>query len=260
MHPIMNIAIKAARNASKIIVRDLDRLYALHVEEKVPNDFVTEVDRKAEQEIIQTIRAAYSQHSILAEESGQQGENEEYLWVIDPLDGTANFIHGIPHFGISIAVKYRGKLEHGVILDPIRQELFYASRGQGAYLNDKRLRVSQRKTLKESLIATGFPFRNPSKLPLYLKSFSAVLPQVSDLRRAGSACLDLAYVAAGRFDGFWEMELNEWDIAAGALLVKEAGGFVSDFKGGETYLTNGEILAANPKIFKSLLQTVTGFS
>ncbi len=257
MQPILNIAINAARNASKIITRSIGRLDSQHITEKQSNDFVTEVDKQAEKEIIHTIRKNYPDHRIIAEESGLlEGSNENFTWIIDPLDGTTNFIHGIPHFCISIAVSYKMKIEHGVIFDPIRNELFIASRGEGAMLNDRRIRVSSNIKLEKSLIGTGFPFKHPQNIPIYLRIFENMLPKVGGMRRAGSAALDLAYVAAGRFDGFWELALSEWDIAAGILMIKEAGGLVSDALGEEKYFENGNIIAGNPKIFKGLLQII----
>jgi myo-inositol-1(or 4)-monophosphatase len=256
MHPTLNIAINAARNASKIIVRSLERLGSIQVIEKQRNDFVTEVDRLAEIEIIKTLRKAFPDHKIIAEESGISEGREDYIWIIDPLDGTTNYIHGIPHFAVSIAMQYKGKLEHGLIYDPIRDELFVGSRGEGARLNDRRMRVSQQLKLEASLIGTGFPFKTPENIEPYIRAFETLLTKTIGLRRAGSAALDLAYVAAGRLDGFWELGLSPWDMAAGALLIKEAGGMVGDTTGGENYLATGDIVAGNPRIFKALLQVV----
>lgn len=255
---LINIALQAARSAGNIIVRALDRLDKLHVSEKQPNDYVTEIDQKAEQEIISIIRKAYPHHGILAEESGETvGSNDEVTWIIDPLDGTRNFIHGFPQFAVSIAVERKGKIEHGVIYDPLRQEVFSASRGKGAQLNDRRIRVSTKKNLEDCLVGTGFPYRHsPTLVQAYLNSLQSLLPICGDLRRAGAATLDLAYVACGRLDGFYEMSLKPWDIAAGSLLIKEAGGLVCDFNGGEDYLKSGDIVAANPKILKLLLQQI----
>ncbi|MBA2654931.1 MAG: inositol monophosphatase [Gammaproteobacteria bacterium] len=256
MQPILNIAIAAARNASRVIVRSIGRLDAHQISEKDKNDFVTEVDKAAEKEIIQTLKKTYPDHKFIAEESGVQEGNEDFTWIIDPLDGTTNFIHGIPHFAISIAFQYKGKMEHGVIYDPIRNELFVASRGEGARLNDRRIRVSSNIKIERSLLGTGFPFKNLHHIPLYMKIFEHILPQVSGIRRAGSAALDLAYVAAGRFDGFWELGLQQWDMAAGVLMIKEAGGLVCDFSGEENYLSQGDLIAGNPKVFKGLLQMI----
>lgn len=255
MHPLANIATQAARNASKIILRYLDRLDTVKVNEKSQNDFVTEVDKLAEQEIIQVIHKAYPNHAILAEESGSTGQHD-YCWIIDPLDGTNNFVHGFPHFSISIAVQHKNQLEVGVIYDPMRQELFTAARGQGAQLNHRRIRVSNNKHLNESLIGTGFPFRNIENLHSYMNAFAKIFPQTSGIRRAGSAALDLAYVASGRLDGFWESALHAWDIAAGALMIREAGGMISDFHGENHFMQNGDVLAGNPKIHKALMDAL----
>lgn len=256
MHPMLNIAIRAARSAGNIIVRSLQHVDHLEVTTKGRNDFVTDVDRLAEQEIINTIRKSYPEHAILAEESGQQGDNET-VWVIDPLDGTTNFLHGFPHYCVSIAVIVRGKIEHGVIFDPLRDELFTASRGAGAKLNDRRMRVTKRKELTGTLLATGFPFKYPQHLESYLATFNAVFPQVADVRRAGSAALDLAYVAAGRLDGYWEVGLEKWDLAAGVLLIEEAGGVVSDFIGGDDYFEHGNLVVGNIAVQKHILSSIT---
>ncbi|MDQ2994497.1 MAG: inositol-1-monophosphatase [Pseudomonadota bacterium] len=256
MHPLVTIAENAARSAGQIIVRAADRLDRVTVTEKSANDFVTDIDQEAEQEIIGVIHKAYPNHSILSEESGAIGEDHEIVWIVDPLDGTRNFINGLPHFCVSIAVQIRGKIEHGVIYDPIRDETFTASRGRGAKLNNTRLRISQRTKLEKALVGTGFPFRNTELTETYLNMFTKVFPQTGDIRRGGSAALDLAYVAAGRLDAFWEMDLKIWDIAAGSLLIKEAGGLVSDFTGSENYLESGNIVAGNPKLFKALLQLI----
>ncbi|EKD55439.1 MAG: myo-inositol-1(or 4)-monophosphatase [uncultured bacterium] len=255
--PFLNIAIQAARAAGNIIIRALDRLDKVKITEKQPNDYVTEVDQHAERDIIAIIRKAYPKHGILAEESGETEGVDDYTWIIDPLDGTRNFIHGFPHFAVSIALSYKGKIEHGVIYDPIRQELFTASRGKGAQLNNRRIRVSTHKELSECLLGTGFPFRHSADLiTAYTDSLKALLPLAGDVRRAGAATLDLAYVACGRLDGFWEMGLKPWDMAAGSLLIKEAGGLVSDFTGAEDYLKTGNIAAGNPKILKLLLKKI----
>jgi myo-inositol-1(or 4)-monophosphatase len=253
MHPLLNIAVSAARRGGDIITRHVGRIDRLTVKTKAQNDFVSQVDRLAEEEIIYTIRKAHPDHAILAEESGAQGSNDEFVWVIDPLDGTTNFLHGFPVFSVSIALKIRGRLEHGVIYDPMRQELFTASRGGGAQADGKRMRVSPQKTLEGALIGTGFPFRETQDLDLYMKMFETVVRKTAGLRRAGSAALDLAYVAAGRMDGFWEMGLKEWDIAAGVLMIQEAGGLSGQFDGTSDYPGNGDILAGGEKIFKALL-------
>lgn len=258
MHPLINIATMAARKAGDTIVRALDRLEQVNVTLKAKNDFVTDIDKLAEQEIIQIIHKAYPDHSILAEESGELSGNE-YLWIIDPLDGTNNFVHGFPHFSVSIAIQHKGKTEHSVIYDPIRHELFSASRGAGARLNQYRMRVSQQTHLSDALIGTGFPYKSFDRLPQYLKMFEEFAKNTMGIRRAGSAALDLAYVAAGRLDGFWEFGLQPWDTAAGALMITEAGGFVTDITGGESYLSTGDVVAANPKIIRDMLKIINQF-
>lgn len=255
MQPILNIAIRAARNAGSVIMRSLPHIEHLRIEEKSKNDYVSEVDRLAEQEIINTIKKAYPEHAIFAEESGASG-NSDTVWIIDPLDGTANFLHGFPQFAVSIGVKVKGRIEHAVVYDPTRDELFTASRGEGAKLNDHRIRVTNRRVLDGAIVATGFPFRFPEIQAPFFKSFHDVFSKVSDIRRPGSAALDLAYVAAGRTDGYWELALSSWDIAAGMLLVEEAGGIVSDCEGNDDMLENGNIIAANFYMHKALLETV----
>jgi len=258
MHPMLNTAVKAARRAGGIINRAAQNLDLLHVSRKAHSDFVSEVDSNAEDEIIKILLETYPKHSILAEESGAIGaQNEyEYQWIIDPLDGTTNFLHGFPQYSVSIALKHRGVLTQAVVYDPTRNELFTASRGRGAFLNDHRLRVSKRNQLSECLIGTGLPFRELTHMGTYLSMLKDIIPRVAGIRRPGSAALDLAYVAAGRYDGFWELGLAPWDMAAGCLLITEAGGLVSDLEGNETYLESGNIIAGNPKIFGQLLQVI----
>ena len=258
MHPTLNIAVRAARSAGNVIIRNLDRLDSLAIHTKDRNDFVTEVDQKAEQEIIYTLRKAFPDHGILAEESGLR-EGDDYQWIIDPLDGTTNFLHGFPQFAVSIALRHKGRLEHGVVYDPLRQELFTASRGAGAMLNDRRLRVTKRNSLDGALLGTGFPFKSQQHLETYLDMFRALFPNTAGIRRPGSAALDLSYVAAGRLDGFWEIGLNIWDMAAGVLLIQEAGGLSSDFLGGHSYLENGNLVAGSPKVFTDILKTIRPF-
>lgn len=254
---MVNMALRAGRRAGRIIVRAMDRVDTLDIVEKRRNDFVSEVDRDAEAAIIDVLHTAYPDHGIIGEEHGESFKGAEYTWIIDPLDGTTNFLHGIPHFAVSIAVKYRNRLEHGVIIDPVRNEEFVASRGAGAQLNGRRLRVSTRHRLQDALLATGIPFKDvETRLTPYMAMLEAFTRQCRGIRRAGSAALDLAYVAAGRADGFWELGLSPWDMAAGALLILEAGGLVSDFYGEERYLDNGNIVAANPKVFKAMLQVM----
>lgn len=255
MHPTLNIAVRAARSAGNVIIRNLGRLDSLSVHTKDRNDFVTEVDKQAEQEIIYILRKAFPDHSILAEESGAHQGND-YQWIIDPLDGTTNFLHGFPQFAVSIALRHKGRLEQGVVYDPMRQELFTASRGGGAMLNDRRIRVTNRKTLDGALLGTGFPFKSQQHLETYLDMFRALFPHTAGIRRPGSAALDLSYVAAGRLDGFWEIGLNIWDMAAGVLLIQEAGGLSSDFVGGSNHLESGNLVAGNPKLFAEILKTI----
>lgn len=254
---MLTVALNAARKAAQIVEQAIDRLDKVVVETKTRNDFVTQVDIKAEKEIIYHLRKAYPDHTIIAEESGEDTvEESDYKWIVDPLDGTTNFIHGIPHFAVSIACVYKGRIEHAVIIDPIKREEFTASRGRGAQLNGRRLRVSDLKDLDGALIGTGIPFNGYAfeHIDAYLNCLKEIAGQTAGIRRPGAAALDLAYVAAGRFDGFWEIGLKPWDIAAGILLVKEAGGMLADFKGGESYLDSGNIVAGAPKVFKNLLQ------
>jgi Archaeal fructose-1,6-bisphosphatase and related enzymes of inositol monophosphatase family len=257
MHPMLNIAVRAARRAGDIIARSAEHVDGLTVTSKSHNDFVSEVDRRAEQEIIQIIQKAYPHHAIMAEESGEHRPGADtYQWIIDPLDGTTNFLHGFPQYAVSIALMVKGQLDQAVIYDPVSQDLYTASRGSGAQLNNRRLRVSRRNDLDGTLIGTGFPFRQPDLLDPYLNTFRAMAPKVADIRRAGSAALDLAYVAAGRLDGFWEFGLSPWDMAAGALLIQEAGGVVSDFGGGQNFLQSGNIVGGNLKLHGAILKTI----
>ena len=255
MHPMLNIAVKAARRAGTIILRHLDHLERLAIETKGRNDFVSEVDREAEAEIVRVILSAYPGHGILAEESGHH-RGDEYQWVIDPLDGTTNYLHGYPHFAVSIALMHRAKLEQAVVFDPLRNELFTATRGQGAQFNERRMRVSRVGSLKFALLGTGFPFRAEQHLELWINTFRALLTQTSGVRRAGSAALDLAHVACGRLDGFWEIGLSTWDIAAGALLIEEAGGLIGDFAGGQDFLQTGNVVAGNPQVYAKILPLI----
>ncbi|MCL2523872.1 MAG: inositol monophosphatase [Betaproteobacteria bacterium] len=258
MHPALNIAIKAARRAGQIINRASNDLDLLKVSAKQPNDFVTEVDQAAEAAIIETLREAYPTHGILAEESGRHAGkgDEEYQWIIDPLDGTTNFIHGLPQYAVSIALAKGGVLEQAVVFDPCRNELFTASKGGGAFLNERRIRVSRQAKLNAALIGTGFPYRVFDKADLYLDIFKELTRKTAGLRRPGAASLDLAYVACGRYDGFWEFGLAPWDIAAGALLIAEAGGLISDLRGEASYLESGNVVAGTPKVFAPLLKLI----
>jgi len=255
MHPMLNTAVKAARRAGTIINRASQNLDILAVTEKTANDYVSEVDRAAEQSIVRALLEAYPSHSVLAEESGAAGTSE-FQWIIDPLDGTTNFLHGFPQYAVSIALSHKGVLSQAVIYDPVHNDLFTATRGRGAYLNDKRLRISKRTNLQKSLIGTGFPFREFSHIDSYLAIFRDLTQKTSGLRRAGAATLDLAYVAAGRLDGFWEFGLSPWDMAAGSLLITEAGGLVGDLEGNGGYMESGNIVAGNPKIFSQLVQAL----
>ena len=253
MQPMLNIAVKAARAAGQVIVRHAGRIDTLTVRNKRPNDYVSEVDHLAEREIIRVIHRAYPDHAILAEESGAQ-KGSDYQWVIDPLDGTTNFLHDFPHFAVSIALRHQGRLEQAVVYDPAKEELFCASRGAGATLNNRRIRVTALRDLNGALLGTGIPFREDQDLDAYLRGLRAMLPGTAGMRRAGSAALDLADVATGRLDGFWEYGLNVWDMAAGVLLVQEAGGLAGDPRGGADALGSGDVVAAGPKVFKAMVQ------
>jgi myo-inositol-1(or 4)-monophosphatase len=255
MHPMLNIAIRAARNAGNVMLRSVDRIDTLTITSKARNDFVSEVDRQAEAEIIAVVRKAYPNHAILAEESGEH-VGDDFVWIIDPLDGTTNFLHGFPQFSVSIGIQHKGVLTQAVVYDPMRQELFTASRGAGAQLNNRRIRVTQLTSLEGALLGTGFPFKHQEHIDCYLRTFKAFTEMTAGIRRAGSAALDLAYVAAGRLDGFWEFGLKKWDMAAGALLIQEAGGLVGDLSGGNEYMESGNVVTASPKVFKAMLQTL----
>lgn len=256
MQPLLNIAVSAARQAGDIILRHMDQLDRIIPTAKSQHDFFCEVDIKAEQAIMNTIRKAYPNHGIMAEESGMDNSDSDTIWIIDPLDGTSNFLHGFPFFSVSIAVKIKDRIEYGVVLDPIRQECFMAARGRGARVNDRRIRVSKQTQLSDAMIGTGFSFRNDTITKRYLPTFEAMYGKCAGMRRTGSAALDLAYVASGRLDGFWEFGLKPWDIAAGALLIQESGGMVCDMQGGEDFLNKGDIIAATPKVFKPMLQAL----
>lgn len=261
MHPALNIAIKAARRAGQIINRASNDIDLLKVTSKQPNDFVTEVDKAAEAVIIETLREAYPDYGILAEESGQsagKGGDSEFEWIIDPLDGTTNFIHGLPQYAVSIALAKAGVVEQAVIFDPNRNELFTASKGAGAFLNERRIRVSKRLKLGGALLGTGFPYREFDKLDTYIEIFKELTQKTAGMRRPGAASLDLANVACGRYDGFWEFGLAPWDMAAGTLLISEAGGLVSDLRGDNKYLETGNLVAGTPKVFAPLLKLIEG--
>jgi myo-inositol-1(or 4)-monophosphatase len=253
MHPMLNIAVRAARRAGAIINRAALGGDALVVRAKRVNDYVTQIDRAAEEAIIEIARKAYPDHGFLAEESGTTAKDAEYRWIIDPLDGTTNFIHGFPQYGVSIGIEHRGTLAHAVVYDPLKNELFTASKGRGAFLNDRRVRVSKCTRLQDALIGTGFPFKEVSRLELYTKQLARLMQSSAGIRRAGAAALDLAYVACGRLDGFWELGLSPWDMAAGVLLIQEAGGLVGDLEGEARFMESGDICAGTPKIFPALL-------
>ncbi|OSM06100.1 putative inositol-phosphate phosphatase [Magnetofaba australis IT-1] len=252
------MAIRAARSAGRIAARHFDERHRLEVHEKAPMDLVTSADIAVERELIEQLMRAYPDYAILAEESGRHDNRKAkgWQWIIDPIDGTANFAHGMPHFGISVALAKDGEVQAGLVFDPLRDELFVAEKGRGAFLNDRRIRVSDETRLAHALLATGFPFRKPKLKEPYLKAFAAMLQQTGELRRAGSASLDLAYVAAGRYDGYFEMRLSPWDIAAGVLLVTEAGGFVTDLNGGNAYLTSGDVVAGSPAMQPQVLDAL----
>lgn len=256
MHPMLNIAVRAARRAGSVINRAALEGGGFEVRAKQRNDFVTKVDHAAEAAIIETVRKAYPDHAVLAEESGATPGQAEYQWIIDPLDGTTNFIHGFPQYCVSIAIRHRGALAHGVIYDPTKNELFTASKGRGAFLNDRRMRVSKCARLGDALVGTGFPFREVERIELYTRQLKTMMQTAAGVRRAGAAALDLAYVASGRLDAFWEMGLSAWDMAAGALMILEAGGLVGDLRGDAGYLDSGEIACATPKVFSALLEAL----
>ena len=254
-HPLLNIAVRAARQAGDVIARNIDRADDFAVTEKAPNDYVTVIDKAAERRIIDTIRRSHPDHAFLAEESGAQGRNDTE-WIIDPLDGTANFMHGYPHVAVSIAVRHRGRVEHAVVFDPLRQEMFTATRGSGARLDDRRIRVAAGVKLKGTLLGTGLASRSFDRRDLHDAGIRTLASMTAQIRRSGSAALDLAYVAAGRLDGFWELGLRPWDMAAGALLVQEAGGIVSEPDGGDDYLRSGDVVAANPIVLRHMLRAI----
>ena len=253
---MLTTAVKAARKAGSLITRASFDIDKLTVRSKRQNDFVSEVDDAAEDAIISTLRDAYPSHGFLAEESGEKDSEAEYIWVIDPLDGTTNFLHGFPQYCVSIGLMRRGVPQHAVVYDPNRNELFTASKGAGAYLNDRRLRVSRVEKLQDALIGTGFPFKEQAHMDEYLRGMRNLMRMCQGIRRPGAAALDLAYVAAGRTDAFWEIGLSPWDMVAGALLVREAGGLVGDFDGEDKYLESGRIVASNAKIFSAMLKAL----
>ncbi len=262
LHPMVNVAIKAARAAGSIINRAALDIESVRISQKKANDFVTEVDHAAEQAIIETLLTAYPGHGIWAEETGREhgARDSEFVWIIDPLDGTTNFIHGLPVYCVSIALAVKGKVEQAVVYDPTRNDLFTATKGRGAYLNDRRIRVSKRIDLKQSLISTGFPFRPTDNFNQYLTMMGEVMQRTAGLRRPGAAALDLAYVAAGYTEGFFETGLQPWDVAAGSLLVTEAGGLVGNFTGEADFLEQGECLAGSPKVYGQMVSLLGKYS
>jgi len=261
MHPMLTTAVKAARRAGNIINRGARDLDLLTVTAKGPKDFVSEIDQAAEAAIVQTLHNAYPDHAILAEEGTAKDTNAdaEHCWIIDPLDGTTNFLHGFPQYCVSIALQHRGHITQAVVYDPVRNDLFTATRGRGAFLNDRRVRVSRRQHLREALIGTGFPYRDGTNLETYLQMMRRMMVETAGLRRPGAAALDLAYVAAGYYDGFWEVGLNPWDVAAGSLLIIEAGGLVGDLSGESDYLYSGQVIGANPHIFAQMVKLLSPF-
>jgi len=252
MEPLLNIAVTAARQAGDIILRHAEQLERIKITKKGDNDYFSEVDIKAEQTIIHAIHKAHPEHGIIAEESGTYNTDAEFVWIIDPLDGTNNYLHGFPCYAVSIALQFQGRLEHGVVYDPLRHECFAASRGRGARLNDRRIRVSKKTDLKNAILGSGASLIKPSRGEAYNANVPALIKQCTSIRRIGSAALELAYVACGRLDGFFEFGLRPWDVAGGCLLIQEAGGFVSDPNGGENYVNEGSVIAGTPKIFNAM--------
>ncbi|KMT64713.1 inositol-1-monophosphatase [Catenovulum maritimum] len=260
MHPMLTIAVRAARKAGHVIARGFSELDRITISNKTDNDFVTNIDNEAEAAIIATIRQSYPNHSFIGEEGGHQpGEDKDFVWVIDPLDGTTNFARGVPHFAVSIALQVKGKTEVAVIYDPIRDELFTAVKGAGAQLNEFKIRAANKKEMTGTLLATGFPFKAKQHFDAYMGTFGAMFKLGGDIRRAGSAALDLAYVAAGRIDVYWELGLKPWDIAAGDLIVREAGGMMTDFVGGHNYLKSGNIVCGNGRLVGQTLKEIKPF-
>ena len=257
MNPMLNIAIRAARKAGNVIAKNYERRDDIQTSKKGINDYVTSVDKAAEAEIIEIIQKSYSDHTIISEERGAlEGKDSDIQWVIDPLDGTTNFVKGLPHFSVSIAIRVKNRTEVGVVYDPIRNELFTAVRGEGAKLNEVRLRVDSQNELNGAILATGFPFKQPSLMPTQFAIMNNLIDEAADFRRTGSAALDLCYVASGRVDGYFEMGLKPWDCAAGDLIVREAGGLVCDFNAGHGYLRSGNIVAAPARILKEMLNKI----
>ncbi|WP_158160879.1 inositol-1-monophosphatase [Grimontia hollisae] len=257
MHPMLNIAIRAARKAGDFIAKSAENADNVETVQKGSNDFVTNIDKAAEQIIIDVIKKSYPEHNIVTEEAGVvTGKDKDYQWIIDPLDGTTNFVKRLPHFSVSIALRIKSRTEIACVYDPIRNELFSAQRGAGAQLNSKRIRVGTAKDLSGTILATGFPFKAKQHSEGFMKVLSALFIDCADFRRTGSAALDLCYVAAGRVDGFFELGLKPWDIAAGELIAREAGALCTDFTGGTDYIQSGNIVAANPRVLKGILAKI----
>ena len=260
MNPMLNIAIRAARKAGNIIAKNYERRDDIITMEKGKNDYVTNVDKASEEAIIEVIKKSYPNHTIITEESGAlEGSDNDVQWVIDPLDGTTNFVKGLPHFSVSIAIRVKGRTEVGVVYDPIRNELFTAVRGEGAKLNEMRLRVENKRDLSGAVLATGFPFKQPKYMPMQFNMMQSLIEEAADFRRTGSAALDLCYVASGRLDGYFEYGIKAWDVAAGDLIVREAGGIVTDYNAGHSYLKAGHIVAAAPRLLKYMLNKIQPF-
>ena len=257
MNPMLNIAIRAARRAGNVIAKNYERRDDIQTSKKGINDYVTSVDKAAEAEIIEIIQKSYPDHTIISEERGAlEGKDSDIQWVIDPLDGTTNFVKGLPHFSVSIAIRVKNRTEVGVVYDPIRNELFTAVRGEGAKLNEQRLRVENKRDLSGAVLATGFPFKQPKYMPMQFNMMQRLIEDAADFRRTGSAALDLCYVASGRLDGYFEYGIKAWDVAAGDLIVREAGGIVTDYNAGHSYLKAGHIVAAAPRVLKEMLNKI----
>ncbi|MBF0367965.1 MAG: inositol monophosphatase [Magnetococcales bacterium] len=254
--PTLNVATRAVLKAGAMVLRHFDRRHQLQVTQKGAADFVTNADMEVEKELLFHLQRGYPEYGVLAEESGAHGEESDYYWIIDPIDGTTNFLQGVPHFAISIALARGSEIEIGVVYDPIRNELFTAERGRGAFLNDRRIRVGGRQSLSSALLATAFPFRDKDSLPPFMACFESLFMACGDIRRGGSAALDLVYTADGRLDGFWETGLAPWDLAAGGLILLEAGGFLSDFEGNKNYMVSGDVVAGNPLLHKRILAKI----
>ncbi|BAF61571.1 inositol monophosphatase family protein [Candidatus Vesicomyidisocius calyptogenae] len=255
-HPTLNIAVKVARKAGNIILRYHNQINLLTIKNKTTNNFVSEVNKAAKDAIINELKYTFPSHSILYEENSEILDNNRFQWIIDPLNGTTNYLHGFPQYSVSIALYENKEPKHAVVYDPFKEELFTTSKGEGAYLNEQRIRITHTNGFENTLIGTGFSFKESKHLDTYLSMFKAIYLKVSGIRHTGSAALNLAYLAAGRLDGFWEIELNIWNIAAGVLLVKEAGGFVGDFSGRDKYLKTGNVVAGNNQVFKAILKTI----